>query len=831
VTALLDRRDAATAEVKHGGAAEPAAAPFPPRPAVESWPRTRLPHAAAARLLTSPPFAGATAERRSQRRFGVGLLLDWLCFHSGSSWQQRWYASGADHDPAGWRGLLGGWAAERGHGPWRQEAMIEALPVAVSADLLRPSLPWLVGGGLARGGRLVANLETSRDPDGFARLRSTCATDPHVSGVAANQTVYRAAVILAAKGGLLADVVVGDVLELLDTEAAVLAHSVTRGAVFYRLLRSVAGFPGDAPATLRALRTAGQLSPDQMIDRYGLACRPVRDLLVDYLRERQPALDYTSLNSLAHFLGKLFWADLERHHPGIDSLMLPREVADSWKRRLRTLPRTTTSAGQATTETVERINYRECLTPVRAFYLDLAHWAVEEPGRWARWVAPCPVGAEEVNRKKANRRRKARMDARTRDRLPVLPVLARSVAEHRHHAAELLDAARAALPGAEFTTAGTTLVRCLIDRGEPGRIWSVDPSTGKRRDLSREEDHAFWAWATVEVLRATGIRVEELTELSHHSLVQYRLPTTGELVPLLQIAPSKTDTERLLVVSPELADVLAAIISRVRSNRGALPPVAAYDQRERIWAPPAPLLFQHPVAGEQRAITACGIRQLLHEALNSAGLTDPADGRPLHYTPHDFRRMFITDAIANGLPPHIAQVIAGHQDINVTLGYKAVYPEEQIQSHLAFLARRRALRPSEEYRAPNDEEWQEFLGHFERRKVSIGTCARAFSTPCVHEHACVRCPMLWPDPTQQDRLAEIRDNLHARIAEAEREGWLGEIEGLRVSLAGAEHKLAQIDQRPTGGQPTHLGMPTITMRAAGNTPNSLAENNLGQAAG
>jgi hypothetical protein len=36
------------------------------------------------------------------------------------------------------------------------------------------------------------------------------------------------------------------------------------------------------------------------------------------------------------------------------------------------------------------------------------------------------------------------------------------------------------------------------------------------------------------------------------------------------------------------------------------------------------------------------------------------------------------------------------QDINVTLGYKAVYPEEAIQAHLAFLARRRALRPSEE---------------------------------------------------------------------------------------------------------------------------------------
>ena len=52
--------------------------------------------------------------------------------------------------------------------------------------------------------------------------------------------------------------------------------------------------------------------------------------------------------------------------------------------------------------------------------------------------------------------------------------------------------------------------------------------------------------------------------------------------------------------------------------------------------------------------------------------------------------------------------------------------------------------------------------------------------------------MHWPEPAQRPRIAEIRGNLIARIAEAEREGWLGEIEGLRVSLAGAEDKLAQI---------------------------------------
>src|SRR6516225_7599239 len=140
------------------------------------------------------------------------------------------------------------------------------------------------------------------------------------------------------------------------------------------------------------------------------------------------------------------------------------------------------------------------------------------------------------------------------------------------------------------------------------------------------------------------------------------------------------------------------------------------------------------------------------------------------------------------------------------MGYNAVYPDDAIQAHLAFLARRRALRPSEEYRVPTDEEWQEFLGHFERRKVSIGTCARAFAAPCIHEHACVRCPMLWPDPAQRGRLGEIRDNLVARIAEAEREGWLGEVEGLSVSLAGATDKLAQMDRRPSCG-PADLGLP------------------------
>jgi hypothetical protein len=220
----------------------------------------------------------------------------------------------------------------------------------------------------------------------------------------------------------------------------------------------------------------------------------------------------------------VFWKDLERHHPGIDSLHLSSEVATAWKQRLRTRPKTfIAGTGNKQVIAVERIGDRQCLTPVRAFYLDLAQWAIEDPARWGRWVAPCPVGEEEINQRKAARRRKARMDARTRERLPVLAVLVRTIDQRRKTAAALLTAARQTRPGDWLTIHGQTLTRSILTR-PTDKIWVDDPNTGNRRDLGMEEDLAFWAWATVEVLRATGVRIEELTELSHHSLVQYRLP-------------------------------------------------------------------------------------------------------------------------------------------------------------------------------------------------------------------------------------------------------------------------------------------------------------------
>ncbi|MFI1349559.1 tyrosine-type recombinase/integrase [Streptomyces lydicus] len=791
----------------HGSHHEALRKAHPPRPAPDDWPGSRQKYGETLSCLNEL-FADVPKNTRYIRRRGAGNLMGWLQAFPGDTWQQRWKASQLEEDGFD---IAHAWVRNHQDRVTDYELMTGVLALAC-ADVIRPSIPWL----LTRRSRHMREIvATHRDPEGFAALEAGAA-----KGVWSAKLGYQArtqiSTIILAKGGTVRDITIGDCLELREVEAEA-GMSGSGRSLFYLWLKELDYLPPDAPATLRDFnRRAGQVSIERLVDRYQLKCRPVRDLIVDYLTERQPALDYTSLEGLSRNLAQLFWADLERHHPGIKSLRLTPRVATAWKERIKTKTQPKRQPDGSYVEiTSPRKSAISVLNTVRAFYLDLAEWAVEEPSRWGQWVAPSPVKESEFSHKKHAKRQKAQADQRTRERLPVLPQLVEAAARQLKEARIRLEAALEAAPGATFTVLGKTYTRIRHPRWADGvPAVTVYDEDGRRCTLGYSENRAFWAWAAIEFLRHSGVRIEEMLEVSHHSITQYTLPSTGEVVPLLQIAPSKTDQERLLLVSPELADVLSAIVCRVRDASGTVPLVHSYDSGEKAWNPPMPLLFQWRTGGQNRPISETTIRRALNETLDFAGLTDNT-GQALRYQPHDFRRIFITDAIMNGLPPHIAQIIAGHDDISTTMRYKAIYPTEAIEAHRAFIARRRATRPSEEYRTPTNEEWDEFLGHFERRKLSIGTCGRAFGTPCIHEHACIRCPMLRPDPDQRPRLVEIRDNLADRIAEAEREGWLGEIEGLKVSLAGARGKLAQLDAQTSKSQKAvDLGMPSFGEIAA-----------------
>jgi len=143
------------------------------------------------------------------------------------------------------------------------------------------------------------------------------------------------------------------------------------------------------------------------------------------------------------------------------------------------------------------------------------------------------------------------------------------------------------------------------------------------------------------------------------------------------------------------------IRNAVGGTESALPSVVLYDYAECQNSEPLPFFFQRTAGkgfkGTTRPITRGYVARVLGKVCAAAGLVG-VDGTMIAFTAHDFRRVFATDALAAGLPPHIIQKLMGHASIATTQGYTAIFPEDVIRSHRAFIENRRRLRPAEEYR-------------------------------------------------------------------------------------------------------------------------------------
>ena len=270
----------------------------------------------------------------------------------------------------------------------------------------------------------------------------------------------------------------------------------------------------------------------------------------------------------------------------------------------------------------------------------------------------------------------------------------------------------------------------------------------------------------------------------------------------------------MVVIAPELAAVFAAMARRIRApvgaNGTALPSLVAYDYAECVDCDPLPFLFQRTAGRGFKGTTApmhkTYVARVLNKVVRAARLT-ASDGSVIGFTPHDFRRVFATDALAAGLPPHIIQELMGHTTLATTQGYAAIFPEDVIRSHRAFIHNRRGLCPAEEYRDVGAEEWEEFEEHFAKRKIAIGDCMRAYGTNCVHEYACEQCKLARPDVDAEPRLVRTRQGLVGQIDEARQRAWLGEIERLEHILAGVDDKLAEIERTRRSIATVDLPMP------------------------
>lgn len=131
---------------------ESARARFPARAEASCWPATRRSREEAWAQVTSPPFTLANAGTEGKRVRGLTRLLDWLESQPGKTWQDRWRASGAEAAGASWRELPLRWLD--GHGrrsQWLPSELSAALRVVICADLIRPSLSWLVSAASLKG--------------------------------------------------------------------------------------------------------------------------------------------------------------------------------------------------------------------------------------------------------------------------------------------------------------------------------------------------------------------------------------------------------------------------------------------------------------------------------------------------------------------------------------------------------------------------------------------------------------------------------------------------------------------------------------------------------
>lgn len=753
-----------------------------------------------------------TRRERSRQRKSFGMALGWLESFDGTNWDEKWVDSRIEQRTDWSADLVEEWGAETGLWFRRTDAT-QGIGLLTATGAVRPSIEFLHRQHIRLRG-LPDYVLGYRDPE--TRDRALKAIDEHTPE-GAPRTRARAkgmqalGQILAATGKTRIELITADEI-LAAREAAMGNRERKPSGAGWNTMGWLGLLPPDAPITFRARQRIGQQSVAELVDGTGIQNPRMRDLFVSYIRTRSEGLDYPTKQAYVTKLLINFWVQLENMYPGIDTLELTSQQYDAWVETLKIVQ----VGGR---KGLPRKDWPRILTTVRAFYYDINHWATSDPERYGEFAARNPVspGVTKASSKRQKQQR-AESHRRTRERLPLLPILMNKVEDDRRWSKAALAAALDAGPGDQFVVGDVSLERPVSQRAsfggvkggtlQHGGVLLRRLDTGEHFDVAYLEARSFWRWAAFNLMRETGVRIEELEELTHLSLTQYRLPDSGELVPLLQIAPSKDDEERVLLVSPELAGVLFAVISRVRGkSSGAIPLLRRYDYNERTTSEPLPFLFQRKVNGEDRPINRAWVLRQLSLTAAEAGIVDDA-GEPITFQNHDLRRIFATEAVLAGLPVHILAKVLGHDDLDTTQGYAAVYPEEIFRRFRAFIDRRRSLRPSAEYREPTRAETDEFLGHFKRRKVSLGNCGRAYGSPCIHEHACIRCSMLQVDPREEWRLVEIVENLEERVVEAQENAWLGEVEGLQISLDAAKEKLAGLHKLDDVG-PVSLGLPTL----------------------
>ncbi|PRB43011.1 hypothetical protein CQ020_05820 [Arthrobacter sp. MYb23] len=452
-------------------------------------------------VSTSMNYGKSPAFKKKCRQ-AAKSLLNWLLDFPGETWDERWFASGLDEAPKTGLDEL----SKRLR--LRRQLISLGMTSLVRARLVRPSYEWLFSAQQWQNSRGAGTFLDVAEPEQTARMRAL----PQYR--AAHELVRRNAEnaiarILVRTGKRIGQLTGEDILAYSHTARMNQRHAKEHLA--WELLVALGPLAGELP-TLRAAWHANvanrRHTVETLVGRYGIPESGVRKLLIDYLEELKPNMDYSSLEGLAYRLVRLFWAEVLAINPAQENLRLTPQVAAEWRERVK-----------VTLEGLPRRETDSTYFAVRALYRDLAEWSHEQPERWAVWVAPIPLPrADSKAASKQRRQVVARMQQRTRALTPLLPAFMRSAEDLREKGAKLLERALSATHGEVFTVDGVTYrrhdppVRTKIDVRV--RTWAEvlaadDEATppvpvGKRADITAVEADGFWGWAVAATFKETG---------------------------------------------------------------------------------------------------------------------------------------------------------------------------------------------------------------------------------------------------------------------------------------------------------------------------------------
>ena len=281
---------------------------------VPSGPRDQLSTDAVLDVLpTLPNWPPQGRERNSTRVLSnARAILEFLATYPGTGWQQRWVTSGADKGIQWLESLEG---IDTPDGKTLRRDLMEALPRLLLCRIFFPSYEFLTS---YRALTLYSTMRQMFRPDLFAVIES------RLDAAVGSTVTSRQALVVISKIVLHTG---RDVNKLTADDL------LTYRAWFYRQGRKDEA-PGSNLAwtvlhgiadlgehsTMRDALRLGQRPTHELVDAYHIRSPNVREVLIKYLDERRPALDYTSFQSLVSILAGVFWSDIERHHPDLDTL-------------------------------------------------------------------------------------------------------------------------------------------------------------------------------------------------------------------------------------------------------------------------------------------------------------------------------------------------------------------------------------------------------------------------------------------------------------------------------------------------------------------------------